>query len=139
LLCLLLALLAAPHTTDAQTAALSCSPASGSTPATKATQIVALAAGGGCSVTFSASNAVSGTAPSTYGVNAGHAFPWSGGLADGSWIAFMSRLGVNGVRNFGINGLGASPGRAGCEARHAERGPPRQARTCLRARPPRAA
>jgi len=74
--------------------ATQCQPtASGCTASCKAAQLANLSSLGGCGVTLTATSSVSGTAPATYGVNAGHAYPWSGSYADGSWIAFMQRLG----------------------------------------------
>jgi hypothetical protein len=83
-----------PLLARAQVVQTQCQPtASGCTPACKIAQLANLSSLGGCGLTLTLSGTVSGTAPSTYGVNAGHAYPWAGGYADGSWIAFFQRLG----------------------------------------------
>jgi|APGre2960657444_1045066.scaffolds.fasta_scaffold00840_2 hypothetical protein len=40
------------------------------------------------------SDVVTGTTPLVIGVNLGHHYP-----TDGSWVAYMEHLGVNGARN----------------------------------------
>ena len=88
------AVLLLTRATSAPLLATQCQPtASGCTFSCKAAQLANLSSLGGCGVTLTATSSVSGTAPATYGVNAGHAYPWSGSYADGSWIAFMQRLG----------------------------------------------
>ncbi len=62
----------------------------------------AVAAMGGCSVTMTMFDTYTATTPLTIGVNLGHHHP-----NDGTWVAFLEHLGVNGARNFGMGGLGA--------------------------------
>jgi hypothetical protein len=69
----------------AQTAATSCLPTTGT--------LTALAASGGCAVTLTVNDTFSGFSPLVIGVNLGHHYP-----QEGSWLAYLEHLGVNGAR-----------------------------------------
>jgi hypothetical protein len=81
---LLLAALA-PALARAQVPATGCLAATGT--------IGAVAAMGGCSVTMTMYDTWTGNTPLTIGVNLGHHHP-----DDGTWVAFLEHLGVNGAR-----------------------------------------